>query len=75
MKNKVKIKRLLFENYCIQCADVNVLNQIKEYLSEKGIGGFDYWDNKNAIFRTEKVLKGVVKCCMWYGINFEVEFQ
>lgn len=70
----VKIKRLLSDIYSVECADAIVMKQIKEYLLEKEIGGFDKSDNKSALFHTNKVLKGVVNCCMLNGINFEVEF-
>ena len=70
----VHIKRLLVESYSVECDNVIVMNQIKEYLLEKEIGGFDKSVNKSAVFHTNKVLKGVVNCCMLNGINFEVEF-
>lgn len=76
----VKIKRFLSDNYYVEVfnsngiSPVDVMNQIKEYLLEKEIGGFDKSDNKSALFHTNKVLKGVVNCCMLNGINFEVEF-
>lgn len=70
----VKIKRILVDSYSVECDNVIVMNQIKEYLTEKKIGGFDKSDNKSALFHTNKVLKGVVNCCMLNGINFEVEF-
>ena len=76
----VKIKRLLSDSYYVECLNsnginpVDIIGQIKEYLSEKEIGGFDKSDSKSALFHTDKVLKGVVKCCMLNGINFEVEF-
>lgn len=76
----VKIKRLLSDSYYVEVLNsngispVDIMNQIKEYLSEKEIGGFDKSDNKSALFHTNKVLKGVVNCCMLNGINFEVEF-
>ena len=70
----VHIKRLLSDSYCVECDNVIVMNQIKEYLLEKEIGGFDKSVNKSAVFHTNKVLKGVVNCCMLNGINFEVEF-
>lgn len=72
-KKMVKIKRLLSDSYYVECP-VDIMGQIKEYLSEKEIGGFDKSDNKSALFHTNKVLKGVVNCCMLNGINFEVEF-
>lgn len=76
----VKIKRLLSDSYYVEVLNsngispVDVMNQIKEYLLEKEIGGFDQSDNKSALFHTDKVLKGVVNCCMLNGINLEVEF-
>lgn len=70
----VKIKRILAESYSVECDNVIVMKQIKEYLLEKEIGGFDKSDNKSALFHTNKVLKGVVNCCMLNGHNFEVEF-
>lgn len=76
----VKIKRLLSDSYYVEVLNsngispVDIMGQIKEYLVEKEIGGFDKSDNKSALFHTDKVLKGVVKCCMLNGINFEVEF-
>lgn len=76
----VKIKRLLSDSYYVECLNsnginpVDIMGQIKEYLLEKEIGGFDKSDNKSALFHTNKVLKGVVNCCMLNGINFEVEF-
>ena len=79
-KNMVKIKRLLSDSYYVEVLNsngispVDVMNQIKEYLLEKEIGGFDKSNNKSALFHTNKVLKGVVNCCMLNGINFEVEF-
>lgn len=57
---KVKIKRLLTDSYSVECYDVSIMNQIKRYLAEKEIGGFDKSDNKSALFHTDKVLKGVV---------------
>jgi hypothetical protein len=71
---KVKIKRLLSALFSVECDDASIMNQIKEYLTEKEIGGFDKSDNKSALFHTDKVLKGVVNCCLLNGINFEVEF-
>ena len=71
---KVKIKRFLSDCFYVECADMIVMNQIKEYLAEKEIGGFDKSDNKSGLFHTNKVLKAVVNCCMLNGINFEVEF-
>lgn len=76
----VKIKRLLSDSYYVECLNsngispVDIMGQIKEYLSENEIGGFDKSGNKRALFHTNKVLKGVVNCCMLNGINFEVEF-
>lgn len=76
----IKIKRLLSENYYVECLNsngdnsVDIIKQIEKYLAEREIGGFDKSDSKSALFHTDKVLKGVVNCCMWYGINFEVEF-
>ena len=76
----VKIKRLLSESYYVECLNsnginpVDIMNLIKDYLVEKEIGGFDKSDNKSALFHTDKVLKGVVNCCVLNGINFEVEF-
>lgn len=71
---KVQIKRILSDSYSVECENVIIMNQIKEYLSEKEIGGFDKSNNKSALFHTNKVLKGVVRCCMLNGHNFEVEF-
>ena len=76
----VKIKRLLSDCYYVECVNsngispVDIMNQIKEYLTEKEIGGFDKSDSKSALFHTDKVLKGVVKCCMLNGINVSIEF-
>lgn len=76
----VKIKRLLSDSYYVEVLNsnginpVDIMGQIKEYLSEKEIGGFDKSDNKSALFHTDKVLKGVVQCCILSSINFEVEF-
>ena len=76
----IKIKRFLSDSYFVEVLNTNgispvdIMNQIKEYLLEKEIGGFDKSDNKSALFHTDKVLKGVVNCCMLNGINFEVEF-
>ena len=50
------------------------MGQIEEYLLEKEIGGFDKSNNKSALFHTNKVLKGVVNCCMLNGINVSIEF-
>lgn len=77
----VKIKRVLSDCYYVECLNsngispVDIMNQIKEYLLEKEIGGFDKANNKSAVFHTDKVLKGIVNCCMLNGINFEVEFD
>ena len=70
----VKIKRVLVDSYSVECDNVIVMNQIKRYLTEKEMGGFDKSGNKRALFHTNKVLKGVVRCCMLNGHNFEVEF-
>ena len=76
----VKIKRLLSDSYYVECLNsngispVDIMNQIKEYLVEKEIGGFDKSNNKSAVFHTNKVLKGIVNCCMLNGSNFDVEF-
>ena len=70
----VHIKRLLVDSYSVECDNVIVMNQIKEYLTEKEMGGFDKSNNKIGLFHTDKVLKGVVRCCMLNGHNFEVEF-
>ena len=76
----VKIKRLLSDNYYVEVLNsngispVDIMNLIKDYLLEKEIGGFDKSDNKSALFHTDKVLKGVVQCCILSSINFEVEF-
>ena len=76
----VKIKRVLSDCYYVEflmsngISPVDVMNQIKRYLMNKEIGGFDKSNNKSAVFHTNKVLKGVVNCCMLNGINFEVEF-
>ena len=76
----VKIKRFLSDSYFVEVLNTNgispvdIMNQIKEYLSEKEIGGFDKSDNKIALFHTDKVLKGVVNCCMLNGINVSIEF-
>lgn len=76
----VKIKRLLSDSYYVEVLNsnginpVDIMGQIQQYLSEKEIGGFDKSDNKSALFHTNKVLKGVVNCCMLNGINFSVEF-
>jgi len=70
----VKIKRILSDCYSVECDNVIVMKQIKQYLVEKEIGGFDQSNNKSALFHTNKVLKGVVRCCMLNGHNFEVEF-
>ncbi len=77
MKNKVKIKRLLSENYGIECIDSDgvIMNGINEYLAEKEIGGLDKIGNNIAVFHSNKVLRGVVNCCMFNGINFSVEFD
>lgn len=70
----VKIKRILVDSYSVECDNVIIMNQIKEYLLEKEIGGFDKSNNKSALFHTNKVLKGVVNCCMLNGINVSIEF-
>ena len=76
----VKIKRLLSDSYYVECLKSNGINPvdimglIKDFLLEKEIGGLDKYDHKSALFHTDKVLKGVVNCCMLNGINFEVEF-
>lgn len=76
----VEIKRLLSDNYYVECLNLNgispvdIMRQIKEYLAEKELGGFDKSDNTSALFHTDKVLKGVVNFCILNGINFEVKF-
>lgn len=76
----VKIKRLLSDSYYVECLNhngispVDIMGQIKEYLSEKEIGGFDKSDNKSALFHTNKVLKGVVNFCVLNGCNVSIEF-
>ena len=77
----VKIKRLLSDNYYVECINsngispVDIMGQIREYLLEKEIGGFDKSGNTRALFHTNIVLKGVVNFCVLNGINFEVEFD
>lgn len=76
----VKIKRLLSDCFYVECLNsnginpVDILNQIEQYLVEKEIGGFEQSNNKSAVFHTDKVLKGVVNCCMLNGINVSIEF-